>query len=310
MKKLKVLIFGSRGLVGQACTSILSKSQKVRSVFASSREDTNLFDPYATIKIIEQERPNVIINAAAKVGGIVANNTQRVEFLTENLKINTNILEAVIPYPEIQIINLGSSCIYPLNAKNPLKEEYFMTGEREPTNSPYAMAKITAIELGRSLNKQYGHNVINLMPTNLYGPHDSFSEMDSHVIPGLIYRMNLSKSRNEDVFKIWGTGSPLREFLYSEDLADFIEFIIDKDLNYDLINVGSGVEISIKELAEKIKQIIKYEGQLSFDSTKPDGNPRKLLDNTIATEIGWKHKTGLNEGLNLSYNWFLNNIKM
>ena len=310
MKNSKVLIFGSNGLVGKACTNILSKSSKVKSIFASTRKDTDLFDPVATKKIIEIEKPDVIINAAAKVGGIVANNTQRVEFLTENLKINTNILEAVIPFPEIKIINLGSSCIYPLNSLNPIKEEYFMTGELEPTNSPYAMAKITAIELGRSLSKQYGHKVINLMPTNLYGPYDSFSEMESHVIPGLIYRMHSSKLRKEEEFKIWGTGSPLREFLYSEDLADFIEFIIDKEINYDLINVGSGEEISIKKLAEGIKDIVDYKGTLAFDSSKPDGNPRKLLDITRSAELGWKYKTNLDKGLNLSYEWFLKNVNI
>ena len=208
------------------------------------------------------------------------------------------------------IINLGSSCIYPLNAENPIKEDSIMSGKLEPTNSPYAMAKLTAIELANSLNIQYGHKVINLMPTNLYGPNDNFSEMDSHVIPGLLFRMHNAKINNESEFKIWGTGNPLREFLYVDDLADLILFLLEKKPDYSLINVGSGYEISIKNLAEEIKKIIKFNGNLIFDNSMPDGNPRKLLDSSLINELGWKAETNIKTGLEKTYNWFLENIKL
>ena len=253
-------------------------------------------------------RPDILIIAAARVGGIVANNTKRTEFIFENLKINMNLFEASIPYNTMKIINLGSSCIYPLNASNPISENSLMTGMLEPTNSPYAMAKITAIEIGRSLNLQFGHKVINIMPTNLYGPNDFYSETDSHVIPGMIFRMHKAKANQEDKFLIWGTGSPLREFLYVDDLAMAIKYIIEENIEIDLINVGSGYEISIKELAEKIKKVISFEGELSFDAEKPDGNPRKLLDSTKINDLGWKSKTDLDSGLKTSYEWFLENI--
>ena len=257
-------------------------------------------------KIIDS-KPDIIVNAAAKVGGILANNTYRSEFLIENLKINMNILEACIPYPDIKIINLGSSCIYPLNADNPIKESSIMEGKLEHTNSPYAMAKLSAIELGNSLSIQYGHQVINLMPTNLYGPNDNFDENNSHVIPGLISRMHQAKISNSSKFQIWGSGNPLREFLYVDDLAYAIEFIISKDLSTSLINIGSGEEVSIMDLAKIIKNIVGYDGMLDFDKTKPDGNPRKLLDSSQIMKIGWKPIYNLETGIKKTYDWFLEN---
>ena len=277
-------------------------------VIRSSREDTNLFDYKSTKKLISESSPDIIVNAAAKVGGIYANNTKRTEFLLENLKININILESCIDQPSIKIINLGSSCIYPLYAKNPINEDEYMNGALEPTNSPYAMAKLTSIELGRSLKIQYGHKIVNLMPTNLYGPNDNFSKENSHVIPGLISRMHDAKINNEEVFKIWGTGKPLREFLFVNDLSDAINFIITNDIENDLINIGSGEEISINELAIKISKTLNFSGELIFDDSKPDGNPRKLLDSTLINSLGWKSKTSLDEGLNQTYEWFINNF--
>lgn len=304
---MRVLLFGSNGLVGSSCKSILENSSKVSELRSSNRNDTNLFDYQQTKNTIEDFKPDLIINAAAKVGGILANNSFRVEFLTENLKINMNILESVISNNNIKVINLGSSCIYPLNAENPIKEDYFMSGKLEPTNSPYALAKITAIELGNSIATQYGNKIINLMPTNLYGPGDNFSETSSHVIPGLLRRMHKAKLDNEEKFEIWGTGKPLREFLFAQDLADCIEFIMDKDLDQSLINVGSGQEVSILQLANMIKSVVGFKGDLSFDSSKPDGNPRKLLDSSVITKLGWKPKTELEDGLKITYDWFLNN---
>ena len=286
---------------------VLNDTKNNYDVIPSNRNDADLFDSEQTKTLIDNSRPDILIIAAARVGGIVANNTKRTEFILENLKINMNLLEACIPYPEIKIINLGSSCIYPLDASDPISEDSFMTGKLEPTNSPYAMAKIAAIEIGRSLNTQFNHNVINLMPTNLYGPNDFYSETDSHVIPGLIYRMHTAKSENLDNFKIWGTGQPLREFLYVDDLSLAINFIIENEITIDLLNIGSGDEISIKELSEKIKTVVGYEGVLQFDESKPDGNPRKLLDSSLINNLGWESTIKLEDGLEKSYDWFLNN---
>lgn len=303
--KNKVLVLGSNGLVGSSVSSYLKN--KNFEVIKSNRDDTNLFSLQETKELISKTAPHIIVNAAAKVGGIYANDTFRTEFLLNNLKINMNLLESCIPYKDIKIINLGSSCIYPLNAKNPISENSFMEGKLEPTNSPYAMAKLTAIELGRSLSIEYGHKVINLMPTNLYGPNDNFDQINSHVIPGLISRMSEAKTNNSSSFKIWGSGKPLREFLYVEDLADCIAFIIENNIELDLINVGSGDEISIEELAIKIQGIIGFKGILTFDSSKPDGNPRKLLDSSLINSLGWKAKTNLMTGLKNTIQWYRKN---
>tara|TARA_B100000965_G_scaffold32565_2_gene24119 strand:- start:22291 stop:23208 length:918 start_codon:yes stop_codon:yes gene_type:complete len=304
---MKVLIFGSNGLVGSSVNRVLNNSNKVSEVFGATRKDANLFSLEETKSLISRVSPDLIVNSAAKVGGIHANNTQRVEFIIENLKINMNIFEACIENSDIKIINLGSSCIYPLNAKNPISEDSFLTGKLEPTNSPYAIAKIAGIEIGRSLNIQYGNDVINLMPTNLYGPNDNFSEKDSHVIPGLIKRMHKSKVSNAESFNIWGTGEPLREFLFVDDLSKAVEFLIDKKIEIDLLNVGSGHEITIKNLAEKIKKVIDYQGELIFDTSMPDGNPRKLIDSQKINNLGWEPTIDLDEGLRITYSWFLEN---
>ena len=305
---MKILVFGSRGLVGSSTVKTLKEKNIYKQVIASNREDTNLFDFDSTYKTISEQSPDVIVNAAAKVGGIVANNTNRFEFIVENLKINLNILESIKDFKKIKLINLGSSCIYPLDADNPIREEYIMSGKLEPTNSPYAMAKLTAIEIGNSMKQQFGMNIINLMPTNLYGPNDNFSEVESHVIPGLIRRMHNSKINNDDEFKIWGTGNPKREFLYAEDLAEAINFIISNEISEEILNVGSNEEVTIKQLAEIIRNNIDYGGSLAFDTTKPDGNPRKLLDSTKIFELGWKPKVKLEEGIDKTYKWFLDNI--
>ena len=307
MDKKKVLIFGSNGLVGKSLNRVLAKSQKISEIVPSTRNDTNLFSFDETKKTIEKIKPDLIINAAAKVGGIHANNTNRVEFLTENLKINLNILESSTYIKNVKIINLGSSCIYPLNAENPINEDALLSGKLEPTNSPYAMAKLTAIELGDALTKQYGYEVLNLMPTNLYGPNDNFDELSSHVIPGLIARMHNAKLNKDDSFSIWGSGTPKREFLYVDDLSDCIEFLMDKNLKENLLNVGSGYEVTILELANLIKDTIGYEGEITLDSTKPDGNPRKLLDSTLINNLGWSAKTNLKEGLALTYDYYVKN---
>ena len=304
---MKVIVFGSNGLVGSSISRVLENSAKVDQIIKSNRSELDLFKKNDVEEFVKDHQPNVIINAAAKVGGIHANNTKRTEFILENLKINMNVLESCLEMPEIKIINLGSSCIYPLNAKNPISESEFMNGKLEPTNSPYAMAKLSAIEIGRSMSKQYGHKVLNLMPTNLYGPNDYFSDLDSHVIPALIHRMYKTIENGEDEFIVWGSGAPLREFLYVDDLSNFINFIIDKDIKNDLVNVGSGEEISIKNLALLIQELMNFEGDVIFDSSKPDGNPRKLLDSGLMMELGWKEFTDLKNGLKNTINWYKSN---
>ena len=307
MNEKKVLLFGSNGLVGSSVKELFEKDKNVELI-AATRDDADLFNYDSTKNIIEDNKPNIIINSAAKVGGIYANNKYRTTFLLDNLKININILEACINFPNIKIINLGSSCIYPLDATTPIKESSLLDGKLEETNSPYAIAKIAGIELGRSLHSQFGHEVINLMPTNLYGPRDNFSDLNSHVIPGLIQRIHNAKIKKDKNVEIWGSGKPLREFLYVNDLADAIKFIINNNVRDELINIGSGEEITIKNLANLICEVVGYNGSLLFDSSMPDGNPRKLLDSSKINSLGWKAKTKLKDGLEKTYKWYVENF--
>ena len=304
---MKILVFGGNGMVGSSVVRTLNKNDNYK-VISSSRGDTNLFSFEKTNKTISEINPDLIINAAAKVGGIIANNTFRSDFILNNLKINMNIIESLKKFPNIKLINLGSSCIYPLGAEVPIKESSLMKGPLEPTNSPYAMAKLAAIEMGDALEKEFGHSIINLMPTNLYGPNDNFSENESHVIPGLIHRMYLAKINNLDEFLVWGTGSPLREFLFVDDLAHAISFLIENETKHNLLNVGSNDEISIADLVLKIKEVIGYSGEIKFDSSKPDGNPRKLLDSSRIAKLGWKPIVGLDDGLGKTFNWYKKNV--
>lgn len=307
---MKIAILGSHGLVGSAVVRKFKDNNLFTKVISSNRETLDLFDYVSVKNFIEQEKPDYIVNAAAKVGGILANNTYRADFILENLKINVNLLESLIPFKNIRLINLGSSCIYPLDAKNPIKENYIMTGELEKTNSPYAMAKLTAIELGNSIQAQYGHKIVNLMPTNLYGPNDNFSDKNSHVIPGLMGRMHKTKSNKENKFEVWGTGKPLREFLYVDDLADAILFIIENNIEDELINIGSSDEISISNLVDSMTKIVEYKGEIIFNTKYPDGNPRKLLDSSKILSYGWKPKVKIDEGLDRTYKWYLENISI
>ncbi len=305
---MKILILGSNGLVGSSLKKELPIHLPESDIIASTRKDTNLFSLSETKNLIEKANPDVIINAAAKVGGIIANDTLRTEFILDNLKINMNILESLIERPDIYFINLGSSCIYPLNAKSPINEDSLMTGKLEPTNSPYAMAKLAAIEIGDALTKQFGNKIINLMPTNLYGPGDNFNHTNSHVIPGLISRMHKAKKKKEDTFTVWGTGQPLREFLYVDDLSNAIAFITKNKPSINLLNVGSEKEISIKDLVNMIKDIVEFDGEILFDPSKPDGNPRKLMDSSKLHSLGWEPQTLLKDGLKNTYTWFLENV--
>ena len=306
---MKILILGSSGLVGSSLYRVLSSYNEFEKVVPATRSQANLLNLEDAINLINEVQPNVIINAAARVGGVLANDMYRSQFLIENIRINVNLLEALIPFPDIKLINLGSSCIYPLNAENPITEESIMTGKLEPTNSPYAMAKLTSIELGDSLSKQYGHEIVNLMPTNLYGPNDNFSDQDSHVIPGLMQRIHNAKINNEECVEVWGSGMPRREFLYVDDLANSILFIINNKISTNLLNIGSGIEISIKNLVSMLVDLIQYKGEIKFNKEYPDGNPKKMIDSSKIYKLGWKPKVSLSEGLTKTYSWYVENTK-
>jgi len=307
MNEKKIIVFGSNGLVGSSVVRKLSENNK-HNVIASTRKDTDLFHLDEVKSTVKNIKPDIVIIAAAKVGGIHANNIQRVDFLLENLKINMNIFEACLSNPNIHIINLGSSCIYPLDSPNPIEENEFMNGALEKTNSPYAMAKLTSIELADAMKIQYGHKITNLMPTNLYGPNDNFSLEYSHVIPGLIHRMHLAKINFDKIFTAWGTGKPLREFLFVDDLSNAINFVIENKIESNLLNIGSNEEISISSLIMKLQKIVGFNGEVVFDKNKPDGNPRKLLNSEKIHNLGWKAKTSLDEGLEITYDWFVKNF--
>lgn len=304
---MNILVFGSRGLVGSSIVRELIKDDRKYNVISSSRQDTDLFSAEETKKKITISNPDIVIIAAAKVGGIHANNTEKFQFISENIKISLNIFESLISFPKTTIINIGSSCIYPLDAQSPLKEDSLMTGKLEPTNSPYAMAKLASLEMGYSLMEQYGHNVINIMPTNLYGPNDTFDELKSHVIPGLIYKMHKSKVLKKETVELWGSGKPLREFMYVQDFSAAVRFIIENNPKSQLLNIGTGEEISIYDLAYEIKSVVDFKGEILFNTNYPDGNPRKLLDSSKINELGWKSKVSLREGLEKTYEWFLEN---
>jgi|TARA_Y100001958_G_C21224055_1_gene549416 GDP-L-fucose synthase len=304
---VNILVFGSKGLVGSSIARRFNSSSNY-NVIESSREDTDLFSLSETSKKINASNPDIVIIAAAKVGGIYANNTQRFSFIIENLKISMNIFESLINFPHIKIVNIGSSCIYPLTAKSPISEESLMTGKLEPTNSPYSMAKLSSLEIAKTMKEQFGHKILNIMPTNLYGPNDRFEEFNSHVIPGLIYKMHKGKIGKFDEVEIWGSGAPLREFMHVDDLSSAIEFLIETNSSHELLNIGSNESISIKELAKLIKKVVNYEGELSFNSSYPDGNPKKLLDSSKLNSLGWQSSISLEEGIKDTYNWYVKNI--
>ena len=304
---MNILVFGSKGLVGSSIARGFNSSSNY-NVIESSREDTDLFSLSETSKKINASNPDIVIIAAAKVGGIYANNTQRFSFIIENLKISMNIFESLINFPHIKIVNIGSSCIYPLTAKSPISEESLMTGKLEPTNSPYSMAKLSSLEIAKTMKEQFGHKILNIMPTNLYGPNDRFEEFNSHVIPGLIYKMHKGKIGKFDEVEIWGSGAPLREFMHVDDLSSAIEFLIETNSSHELLNIGSNESISIKELAKLIKKVVNYEGELSFNSSYPDGNPKKLLDSSKLNSLGWQSSISLEEGIKDTYNWYVKNI--
>ncbi|WP_412466467.1 GDP-L-fucose synthase [Pedobacter sp. KLB.chiD] len=304
-KNAKVYIAGHRGMVGSAIFRKLQKEGFTNLVFRTSAE-LDLRDQRAVKNFFEDERPDYVFLAAAKVGGIVANNTYRGDFIYENLMIQSNIIESSRSVDVKKLMFLGSSCIYPKMAPQPLKEEYLLTGELEPTNEPYAIAKIAGIKMCDAYRQQYGCNYISVMPTNLYGLNDNYHPQNSHVLPALIRRFDEAKTNNLSSVSIWGSGSPKREFLYADDLADACIHLMRNYNDAGLVNIGCGEDLSIKELASVIKDIVGFNGEINFDTSKPDGTPRKLMDVSKLTNLGWTYATTLEEGLRLAYEDFKN----
>lgn len=276
-------------------------------VFRTSKE-LDLTKCDQVYSFFREERPEYVFLAAAKVGGIVANNDYPADFIRDNLLIQTNVIDAAYRSDAKKLLFLGSTCIYPKLAPQPMREDSLLTGELEPTNEPYAIAKIAGIKMCQSYNRQYGTNFISIMPTNLYGPHDNFDLNSSHVLPALIRKFHEAKLNNTPTVEVWGTGTPKREFLYSDDLADAAIYLMNTYSGNDLVNIGMGKDISIKELAEKVGKTIGYEGKIVFNTSKPDGAPRKLVDVSRLTSLGWEAKIPLDEGLEMAYSWFLEHV--
>jgi GDP-L-fucose synthase len=306
-KDAKIYVAGHRGLVGSAILRKLQADGYTNLVYRTSQE-LDLRDRNQVDKFFEEEKPEYVFLAAAKVGGIVANNEYPADFIRDNLMIQTNVIDAAYRNGVKKLLFLGSTCIYPKFAPQPLKEEYLLTGELEPTNEPYAIAKIAGIKMCQSYNRQYGTKFISVMPTNLYGPNDNFDLHTSHVLPALIRKFHEAKENNAPYVEVWGTGTPRREFLHSDDLADACVFLMKNYEDNEIINIGVGEDISIKELAEKIKEVVGYQGEIKFDTTKPDGTPRKLVDVSKINALGWKASISLDEGLRKAYQWFLENV--
>ncbi len=303
-KSAKIYVAGHRGMVGSAIVRKLEK-EGYTNILTRTSSELDLRNQVAVTEFFEQEKPEYVFLAAAKVGGIIANNTYRAEFLYDNLQIQNNIIHNSYLNEVKKLMFLGSSCIYPKLAPQPLKEEYLLTGLLEETNEPYAIAKITGIKMCDAYRSQYGCNYISVMPTNLYGYNDNYHPQNSHVLPALIRKFHEAKVNNAADVTIWGSGSPMREFLFADDLADACYYLM---LNYNephLINVGTGEDITIKDLALLIKEEIGFKGDLKFDTSKPDGTPRKLMDVSKLHEKGWKHKVELKEGIQLAYKDFL-----
>lgn len=276
-------------------------------VFRTSKE-LDLTKCDQVYSFFREERPEYVFLAAAKVGGIVANNDYPADFIRDNLLIQTNVIDAAYRSDAKKLLFLGSTCIYPKLAPQPMREDSLLTGELEPTNEPYAIAKIAGIKMCQSYNRQYGTNFISIMPTNLYGPHDNFDLNSSHVLPALIRKFHEAKLNDTPTVEVWGTGTPKREFLYSDDLADAAIYLMNTYSGNDLVNIGMGKDISIKELAEKVGKTIGYEGEIVFNTSKPDGAPRKLVDVSRLTSLGWEAKIPLDEGLEMAYSWFLEHV--
>ena len=306
-KDSRIYVAGHRGLVGSALTRALY-ARGYENLLLRTREQLDLADQLAVRHFFEATRPQVVILAAARVGGIHANNSRPAEFIRDNLLIQDNVIDSAQRNGVEKFVFLGSSCIYPKLAPQPIKEEYLLTGPLEPTNEWYAIAKIAGVKMCQALRREYGFKAISLMPTNLYGPGDNFDLNDSHVLPALIRRVHEAKVRGDASVVVWGTGTPRREFLHVDDLADAILFLLHAYDDEPIVNIGWGEDVTIRELAELIVSAIDYKGRVIFDSTKPDGTPRKLLDVTRLSGLGWRPRIPLQTGIENTYAWFTRHL--
>lgn len=306
-KDSKIYIAGHRGLVGSAIMRRL-KAEGYKNFITRTHAELDLTRQEKVEEFFREERPDYVFLAAARVGGIYANNTFPAEFIYSNLTIQTNIIHASYLFGVKKMLFLGSSCIYPKNCHQPMKEEYLLGGHLEPTNEPYAVAKIAGIKMCQAYNRQYETNFLSVMPTNLYGPNDNFDLKTSHVLPALIRKFHEAKIKGLSEVEIWGTGSPMREFLHVDDLADACLFLMKNYNKSEIINIGAGKDLTIKELAEIIACIVKFEGRLVFNSIKPDGMPKKLLDVSRLHSLGWMAKIGLEQGIAKTYKWYVENV--
>jgi GDP-L-fucose synthase len=296
----KIFVAGHRGMVGSAIVRKLTELGYT-NIITIAKNKCNLIDQLEVDNFFNKQKPDYVFLAAAKVGGIKANNEMKGDFIYENIMIQSNIIKASKDYNVKKLIFLGSSCIYPKMSPQPIKEEYLLTGSLEPTNDAYAIAKIAGIKMCQSFNQQYGTNFISVMPTNLYGPNDNYDLNNSHVLPAMIRKFHEAKLEGKDKVEIWGTGTPMREFLYVDDLADACVYLM---LNYngsEVVNIGTGVDITIKDLALTIKEVVGFEGDIYFNTDMPDGTPRKLLDVSKLNNLGWKYKISLKEGIEKTY---------
>src|SRR3954452_23304295 len=305
-KSAKIFVAGHRGLVGSALVRKLQE-EGFAALLLRDRAALDLRDPAGVDRFFASEKPEVVIVAAAKVGGIKANNDLPVEFLLENLEMQNNVIDAAHENGVRKLLFLGSSCIYPKHAPQPIPESALLTGPLEPTNEAYAIAKIAGIKLCQAYARQYGANFISAMPTNLYGPNDNFDLESSHVLPALLRKAHIAKEEGRSELVVWGSGEPRREFLHVDDLASACVFLLEHYDSPEIINVGCGEDISIRELAELICEIVGFKGELAWDTTKPDGTPRKLLDVSKIHALGWRHQIGLRDGIKRTYEWFLEN---
>ena len=307
-KLTKIYIAGHRGMVGSAVWRALENKGYTNLVGRSSKE-LDLKDQQAVLNFLQTEKPEAIIDAAARVGGILANNDFPYQFLMENMQIQNNLIDSALKAGIEKFVFLGSSCIYPKFAPQPLKEEYLLTDSLEPTNEWYAIAKITGVKVCQAIRNQFKKDYVSLMPTNLYGYFDNFDLQTSHVLPAMIRKFHeAKKNKNADVV-LWGSGTPMREFLFVDDMAEAVVYALENELPEYLYNVGSGKDITIRELAETIQNVIGHQGQIIWDAEKPDGTPRKLMDVSKMKSIGWQYSTELQEGIEKTYAWFLENIQ-
>jgi GDP-L-fucose synthase len=305
---MKIYVAGHRGLVGSAIIRAVNAEGK-HTWIGRTRSELDLLDRKAVFEFLASEKPDAIIVAAAKVGGIHANNTYPVQFLSENMQIETNLMDAAHAAGIEKLLFLGSSCVYPKLAQQPIKEEYLLTGELEKTNEAYALAKISGLKLVQAYRKQYGHKWVSAMPTNMYGPGDNFDLENSHVLPALIRKFDDAKKSGAPTVTLWGSGTPRREFLHADDLGRACVYLLENYNDDVAINVGVGEDVSIKELAELIKETVGFSGSIDWDSSKPDGTPRKLLDVSRITKLGWKAQISLKDGIASTYEWYKTNHK-